>query len=57
MECLHTILLGPTKYIPSNLLERLTSQEKAELEARVNGFDFSGIDGRLNGGGICRQVV
>ena len=56
VECLHTILLGPTKYVLSNLLERLTSQEKADLEARINGFDFSGIDGRLNSGALCRQV-
>lgn len=54
VECLHTILLGPVKYLLVNLMHRITTAEKSEIEARINSFNFSGFDKRVNGGSICR---
>ena len=53
MECLHTLLLGPYKYLFAELMEQLSSKQKDEISARVESFDFSSFDSRLRGS-ICR---
>ena len=46
VECLHTILLGPYKYLTGQLMERLSPVEKKEIRSRIEAFDFSGIDNK-----------
>ena len=48
METLHTILLGPYKYLLRSLMGRLTTAQKNELQARLLSFDFSGLDYKLS---------
>ena len=48
MEVLHTILLGPYKYLLRSLMGRLTSTQKDHLQARLNTFDFSGLKYKLS---------
>ena len=43
METLHTILLGPYKYMLRSLMGRLTSAQKEEIQAKIKCFDFSGF--------------
>ena len=47
METLHTILLGPYKYLLRSMMERLTKVQKEEIEARVLSLDFSGFETKL----------
>ena len=54
IECLHTILLGPVKYLLALLMDRLGPAQKDEIEARINSLHFSGFDGKLHGKSICR---
>ena len=42
VEVLHTILLGPYKYLLCSLMGHLISAEKEELLARLKTFDYSG---------------
>lgn len=53
IECLHTILLGPYKYMVADLVGKLTPLQKEEVLARIQAFDFSDIHGTLPGS-ICR---
>ena len=55
MECLHTILLGPYKYLTAALMDRLSPQEKDLVMARIRAFIFSGFTVHLTGN-ICRYV-
>ena len=48
MEVLHTILLGPYKYLLHSLMGRLTSTQKDHLQARLETFDFSGLKYKLS---------
>ena len=50
VECLHTILLGPYKYmyLIASLMDRLTSREKQEVKAKIAAFDFAGFDKQLS---------
>lgn len=57
MECLHTYLLGPVKYLLQELMDRLSSAEKDIIEARIHSLHFSGIEGRINGGSIRRYCI
>ena len=41
VECLHTLLLGPFKYMTEQLMTRLTASQKREVKAKLRGFDFS----------------
>ena len=43
MEVLHTLLLGPYKYLVINIMGRLTSAQKLEVLARISSFPFSGF--------------
>lgn len=54
IECLHTILLGPVKYLLQLLMDRLNPREKDFIEARINSFEFSGFEAKLHGRSICR---
>ena len=49
MESLHTILLGPYKYLLKTTIPTLSTQEKEEVLARVQAFNYSGFDCRLIG--------
>ena len=48
METLHTILLGPYKYLLRTLMGHLTSAQKDDLHARLATFDFSGLDYKMS---------
>ena len=48
METLHTVLLGPYKYLLSSLMQHLSSAEKEQIEARLGSLDYSGMDYRLS---------
>ena len=48
VETLHTILLGPYKYLLRSLMGRLTRSQKNGLEARLLTFHFSGLEFNLN---------
>ena len=48
MECLHTILLGPYKYLLRSLIGCLSSAQKDEIQARLSSFDFSGLEYKLS---------
>ena len=54
IETLHTILLGPYKYLLRSLMGRLNTAQKAELEARIESFDFSGFENKLSYN-LCRH--
>lgn len=54
VECLHTILLGPVKYLLQELMSRLTPREKDIIVAKMNSFNYSGMDNSINGNSICR---
>lgn len=47
METLHTILLGPYKYLLRSFIARLSSQQKDEVQAVLSSFNFSGIKVKL----------
>ena len=47
METLHTILLGPYKYLLRLLFPRLTASEKEEIQAILAAFNFSGFGTKL----------
>lgn len=47
IECLHTILLGPYKYLTRQLMKRLTAAEKEQIRAMVISFPKSGFVSNL----------
>ena len=49
VETLHTILLGPCKYLLHQLMSSLSTQQKNELNARLQAFSLSGIDQKVLG--------
>jgi len=54
VECLHTILLGPYKYLWTELMERLQPQDKREIEARAAAFPRSGLPYQIVNTSICK---
>lgn len=48
IECLHTILLGPYKYLTAELMNRLTPREKLEIAAKIAVFPKSGFSSTLS---------
>ena len=54
MECLHTILLGPYKYLLKDLMDQLSPAQKLEISTRIEAFSFSGFSSRLSPK-ICRH--
>ena len=49
METLHTILLGPYKYLLKEVMSRLSQHQKVEILARMAAFNYSGINGKVLG--------
>ena len=49
IETLHTILLGPYKYLLKDLLSNLNQRQKDEFRALVTSFSYSGFDVRISG--------
>ena len=47
MEVLHTILLGPYKYLLRNLIPRLSNHQKEEIQSILEDFNFSGFKIKL----------
>ena len=48
VECLHTILLGPVKYLFGDLMEHITPNQKKEVAARIQSFPKSGFKTHLS---------
>ena len=44
---LHSILLGPYKYLLSDVMEGLGKKEKSEILARVSAFNYSAFECKL----------
>lgn len=49
METLHTILLGPLKYLLKEVIGTLTPVQKKEVLAKMSAFHYSGFDGKVLG--------
>lgn len=49
VETLHTVLLGPYKYLLSDAMSSLTTQQKKEVLAKTRAFNYSGFDGKVLG--------
>ena len=49
IETLHTVLLGPYKYLLKQTLSLLSPRQKEELLARIRVFNYSGFRVRLVG--------
>lgn len=43
MEVLHTILLGPYKYLLRRIMSRLSTRQKEEVQSIISAFNFSGF--------------
>ena len=41
VETLHTVLLGPYKYLLRSLITRMTATQKEELQACLSSYDFT----------------
>lgn len=52
VEVLHTILLGPCKYLLKTIMPSLTHQNKQEILARLRSFSTSGLSGKMYGN-VC----
>ena len=48
VETLHTLLLGPYKYLLHTFMCHLTVKQKNQLQACLLSFDFSGLDYKLS---------
>lgn len=48
VETLHSILLGPYKYLLNSLMGRLSTTQKDEIQARLSAFDYSGLEYKLS---------
>ena len=53
VECLHTIFLGAFKYLLSEAMSTLITEQKKELLSQIQAFNYSGITGRLLGNVCC----
>lgn len=56
MEILHTILLGPVKYLLKEFIPSLSSQQKLEVLARITSIGGSGIEGKVYGN-VCYYLL
>ena len=48
MEILHTILLGPVKYLVKKTFQNLSAADKRKVKAKIEAFDFSAFPRRLS---------
>lgn len=53
IESLHTILLGPYKYLLKSTVPTLSRTQKQEVLARIRAFNTSGFHVKLVGNVIC----
>ena len=49
METLHTILLGPYKYLLKKVMPTLNARQKKEVLARMAAFNYSGFNKKVLG--------
>ncbi len=49
VETLHTILLGPYKYLLRTIMGQLSHQQKEEVLARMRAFNYSAFKVRVYG--------
>ena len=49
METLHTILLGPYKYLLKKVMPTLNARQKKEVLARKTAFNYSGFNVKVLG--------
>ena len=47
VEVLHTILLGPIKYLVTKTFKNLRAGNKKKAQAKIEAFDFSAYSRRL----------
>ena len=47
VEVLHTVLLGPYKYLLRKTMQACSESQKREILALVSAFNYSGFSGRL----------
>ena len=52
LEVLHTVHLGPYKYLLKDVMKRLSREEKGQLLARLASFIYSGMESKITGN-IC----
>ena len=57
VECLHTVLLGPIKYLLNDLMNRLSVEEKRLVKCRIDSFNYSGFDDIISGKSIIKYVL
>ena len=43
MECLHTLLLGPYKYLVKYIMSKLSPTAKDKIQAKLRAFPQSGL--------------
>ena len=48
VEVLHTVLLGPYKYLLGKTMQSLRPLQKKEILARIASFNYSGFTGRMS---------
>ena len=48
LETLHTILLGPYKYLLHSLVGHVSNAKKKKIQVRIESFNFSGFDTKLS---------
>ena len=48
VEILHTILLGPVKYLVKKTFQNLSAADKRKVKAKIEAFDFSAFPRRLS---------
>ena len=53
-ETLHTLLLGPYKYLLRSFMSKLSPGEKEKISAQILSFDFSGFKMKLSSK-VCRH--
>ena len=48
VEVLHTVLLGPYKYLTGTVMAKLSTEQKRVVQTRLCCADYSGIEGRMS---------
>lgn len=49
IEILHTVLLGPVKYLLSSTIKAFSQDEKDKLHARIGSLDMSSFPAKIRG--------
>ena len=47
VECLHTLLLGPYKYLFDDIMHCVSPSQKEEISAKIEAFPTSAFSRRL----------